>query len=187
MNRKAGGMGKRLTLILGGARSGKSQYAQQMAEASGLPVCFVATATAGDQEMAARISTHRANRPQAWRTLEAPLKVGQAIRQANPPGLVLLDCLTLLASNVLGQFEEPVEQGDYETAMGAEIDALLEAFRHSEAEWLVISNEVGLGIVPASAAGRLYRDALGKANQSVAQAADVVVFMAAGIPMKIKG
>jgi adenosylcobinamide kinase / adenosylcobinamide-phosphate guanylyltransferase len=180
-------MGKRLTLILGGARSGKSQYAQQMAEASGLPVCFVATATAGDQEMAARIAMHRTNRPASWRTLEASLQVGQSIRQANPSGLVLLDCLTLLASNVLGQFEEPVEPGEYDAAIQAEIDALLEAFHQSDAQWLVISNEVGLGIVPASAAGRLYRDALGKANQRVAQAADVVVFMAAGIPMKIKG
>ena len=180
-------MGKRLTLILGGARSGKSQHAQQLAAESGLPVLFVATATAGDEEMTSRIAAHQASRSKAWQTLEAPRQVGKAILERKPGGLVLVDCLTLLASNVLGSFAEAVEQEIFESAMDQEMEALLGAYRQTEAEWLVISNEVGLGIVPAYPAGRMYRDALGRANQRIALAADCVVFMAAGIPMKIKG
>ena len=180
-------MGRRLTFILGGARSGKSQYAQQLAAESGKRVLFVATAEAGDEEMTERIAAHRASRPQAWETLEAPRQVGKAILERNPSGLVLVDCLTLLASNVLGQFTEPFEQREYEVALDEEIEGLLEVFRQTLAEWLVISNEVGLGVVPASAAGRLYRDALGRANQRLAQAADEVVLMVAGIAVKIKG
>ena len=180
-------MGSRLMFILGGARSGKSQYALQLAAESGKSVLFVATAEAGDEEMRDRITAHRLSRPQAWETLEAPLLVGKAILESNPSGLVLVDCLTLLASNVLGLFSEPYERQEYEAALDEEIEGLLEAYRRTEAEWLVISNEVGLGVVPATPAGRLYRDALGKANQRVAQEADEVVLMAAGIAMKIKG
>ena len=180
-------MGNRLTLILGGARSGKSQHAQQLAVESGKAVLFVATAEAGDQEMAERIEAHRLSRPQAWETLEAALGVGKAILERNPSGLVLMDCLTLLASNVLGQFSEPYQPREYGAALDDEIEGLLEAYRQTRAEWLVISNEVGLGVVPATPAGRLYRDALGRANQRVAQDADEVVLMVAGLAVKIKG
>ncbi|OGO29570.1 MAG: bifunctional adenosylcobinamide kinase/adenosylcobinamide-phosphate guanylyltransferase [Chloroflexi bacterium RBG_16_54_18] len=180
-------MGNRLALILGGARSGKSKYAQQLAAESGKPVLFVATAEAGDDEMKERIAAHRLSRPQGWETLEAPRQVGRAILERNPSGLVLVDCLTLLASNVLGQFSEPYKRQEYEVALDEEIEGLLEAYRQTRAEWLVISNEVGMGVVPATPAGRLYRDALGRANQRVALAADEVVLMVAGIAMKVKG
>lgn len=174
-------------LILGGARSGKSQYAQWLAAESGKKVLFVATAEAGDEEMRQRITAHQDSRPPEWQTLEAPLHVGAAILEKQPLGLVLVDCLTLLASNVLGQFSEPYEGQEYQVALDEEIEGLLEAYRQTEAEWLVISNEVGLGIVPATPAGRLYRDALGRVNQRVAQEAEVVVMMVAGIAVKIKG
>jgi len=180
-------LGNRLTLILGGARSGKSHHAQQLAVESGKRVLFVATAEAGDQEMADRIEAHRLSRPQAWDTLEAALGVGKAILERKPSGLVLVDCLTLLASNVLGQFSEPYQPGKYRAALDEEIEGLLEAYRQTLAEWLVISNEVGLGVVPATPAGRLYRDALGQVNQRVAQVADEVVMMVAGIAVKFKG
>lgn len=180
-------MGKKLTFIMGGARSGKSRYAQQMAEESGKTVLFVATATAGDEEMAARIRTHRASRPAGWQTLEAPLHVGQAIRQAPQTGLILVDCLTLLASNVLMELPESTQEAEYEAALMVEIDDLIGAYWESAAEWVVISNEVGLGLVPPYPMGRMYRDALGKANQRLAQEAGVVYFMVAGIPLAVKG
>lgn len=179
-------MGGRLIFILGGARSGKSYYAQQLALQSGMPVLFVATAEAGDDEMRQRIAAHQSSRPAGWETLEAPLQVGDAILAKNPTGLVLVDCLTLLASNVLGLLGEPYEPQEYKTKLDIEIGGLLEAFRKTKAEWLVISNEVGLGVVPATAAGRLYRDALGRANQRLALVADEVVLMVAGMAMKVK-
>ncbi|MBF8284067.1 MAG: cobP [Anaerolineales bacterium] len=178
-------MGKRLTLILGGARSGKSAYAQRLAAERGNDVLYVATAEAGDDEMAARIAAHRAERPAHWRTLEAPRQVGSAIRVvAGDAGVVLIDCLTLLASNVIVPLPEPVAA---EAALIAEVDGLLAAYAASQAQWIVISNEVGLGLVPPFPLGRAYRDALGRANQRLAAAADEVVFMVAGLPMRVKG
>ena len=181
-------MGKRLTLILGGARSGKSAYAQHLAAERGNDVLYVATAEAGDDEMAARIAAHRAERPAHWRTLEAPRQVGSAIRVvAGDAGVVLIDCLTLLASNVIAPLPEPVTVVAAESALNAEVDELLAAYSESEAEWIVVSNEVGLGLVPPFPLGRAYRDALGRANQRLAAAADEVLFMVAGLPMRVKG
>jgi adenosylcobinamide kinase/adenosylcobinamide-phosphate guanylyltransferase len=180
-------MGSKLTFILGGARSGKSRFAQQMAEESGKRVLFVATATAGDEEMASRIQAHRASRPAGWRTLEAPLGVGRAIHQAQGTELILVDCLTLLTSNVLMELPEDAPDAEFDAALMVEIDELIGAYRDSPAEWVVISNEVGLGLVPPYPMGRLYRDGLGKANQRLAQEADVVLFMVAGIPMRVRG
>ncbi|NPV87672.1 MAG: bifunctional adenosylcobinamide kinase/adenosylcobinamide-phosphate guanylyltransferase [Anaerolineae bacterium] len=191
-------MSGRLTLILGGARSGKSAYAQQLAEQSGLRVVYVATAQAGDEEMARRIAAHRAARPAVWQTLEAPLHVGNSINaflraeernNSSPAGtgtLVLVDCLTLLASNVILALPDPPAPEDAEAALDAEIDSLLNAYRNSQAEWIIVSNEVGLGLVPPYPLGRAYRDALGRANQRLAAVADRVFFMIAGIPMPIK-
>jgi adenosylcobinamide kinase/adenosylcobinamide-phosphate guanylyltransferase len=180
-------MGKKLTLILGGARSGKSSYAQQMVDRPPESVLYVATATAGDEEMAERIAAHQANRPVHWRTLEAPLKVGKAIRAAGPTRWVLLDCMTLLANNVLISLPEPVKEPDYQSAMDGELDELLEAYQNNPAEWVLVSNEVGLGLVPEYPLGRHYRDVLGRSNQRLAQAADTVIFMVAGLPMRVKG
>jgi adenosylcobinamide kinase/adenosylcobinamide-phosphate guanylyltransferase len=178
-------MGKRLTLILGGARSGKSDYARRLAAERGDRVLYVATAEPGDDEMAARIAAHRAERPAHWRTLEAAIHVGTAIRsEAGAAEVILIDCLTLLASNVIVPLPEPVAA---EAALIAEVDGLLAAYAASQAQWIVISNEVGLGLVPPFPLGRAYRDALGRANQRLAAAADEVVFMVAGLPMRVKG
>ncbi len=177
-----------LTLILGGARSGKSRYAESLAPRLGPRVLFVATAQAGDDEMASRIAAHQAARPKAWTTLEADVSVGNAIGAATPDfDVVLLDCVTLLAANVLGRLNEPVDEEVAGAALNAEIDELLAAIRGRLARWLVISNEVGLGVVPPYPLGRVYRDALGRANQRLAAAADNVLFMVAGLPMLVKG
>ncbi len=177
-----------LTLILGGARSGKSAYAEEQARATGAKVLFVATATAGDAEMAERIQKHRQARPPDWLTLEAPLDTGLAILAHRPvPQVVIVDCLTLLVSNVLLHLPEDTAAGLVIEKVAVELDALLEAHAQLGGTWWVVSNEVGLGLVPAYALGRVYRDALGWANQRLAKAADRVIFMVAGIPTLIKG
>lgn len=179
-------MGKRLTLILGGARSGKSTYAEQLAAKQSGHVTYVATAQAWDDEMAARIAQHRAERPASWSTLEAPRDLGATIAAAPTGDVVLIDCLTLLASNVILALPEPVDVAGAEAALNAEMNALLGAYAASAAAWIIVSNEVGLGIVPAYALGRVYRDALGRANQRLAAAADEVILMVAGLPMRVK-
>jgi adenosylcobinamide kinase / adenosylcobinamide-phosphate guanylyltransferase len=179
-------MGKQMTLILGGARSGKSGYAQSRLLAAGKPVLFVATAEAGDEEMAQRISAHRLGRPADWVTLEAHTRVGQAIGNAAATPYVLLDCMTLLASNILMSCPEPVDEKLYEQKMDWELDELMAAYRSHAGEWLIVSNEVGLGLVPPYPLGRIYRDGLGKVNQKLAQLADRVIFMVSGLPMTVK-
>jgi adenosylcobinamide kinase/adenosylcobinamide-phosphate guanylyltransferase len=182
-------MSKRLTLILGGARSGKSSHAEQLAMQRGKRVAYVATAQARDEEMVQRIANHQAQRPLDWQTLEAPTQVGNVIAQAERTrdwDIVLVDCLTLLASNVILTLPEPVEVTAAEAALRVEIDALLAAYQASQASWVIVSNEVGLGIVPAYPLGRVYRDALGRANQQLAAVADEVLFMVAGLPMRVK-
>ena len=176
-----------LTLILGGARSGKSSYAEKLA-AQRERVLYVATAQAWDEEMAQRIANHKAQRPAHWRTLEAARDVGAAIAAAGGDAeIVLIDCLTLLASNVIVALTEGAGEADATAALLAEVDGLLAAYAASPAEWIIVSNEVGLGIVPAYPLGRIYRDALGRANQRLAAAADCVLFMVAGLPMRVKG
>ena len=174
----------KLTFILGGARSGKSSYAQQLA-AKYDSVLYVATATAGDEEMKTRIENHRAERPAAWRTLEAPLNVGDAIERdlaQHPVDVVLLDCMTLLATNVILQLPEDASEQQASQALIQEVDALLTCIEKSNAQWIIVSNEVGLGLVPPYPLGRIYRDALGRANQQLAKRADHVIMMVAGIP-----
>lgn len=181
-------MGRYFTLILGGARSGKSAYAEQQAAAASGEVLYVATAEAWDDEMRQRIAAHRAQRPATWRTVEAPQQTGAAIRASLTPATacVLVDCITLLASNVLLTLPETSDEATATAALNAEIDLLLAAYAASAANWYVVSNEVGLGIVPAYPLGRLYRDALGRANQRLAVAADRVLFMVAGLPLTLK-
>ena len=180
-------MTQRLTLILGGARSGKSAYAQKIAAERGDPVLYAATAEAGDDEMARRIAAHRAERPAHWQTLEASLDVGAAIRlQANKNQIVLLDCLTLLANNVIVPLPEPVTEETATQALKKEVDELMRVYHESNAQWIIVSNEVGLGLVPPYPLGRVYRDALGRANQQLAAIADEVILMVAGLAMKIK-
>jgi adenosylcobinamide kinase/adenosylcobinamide-phosphate guanylyltransferase len=180
-------MGKHLTFILGGARSGKSTYAQNMIEQDGRRALFVATATAGDEEMKARIEAHQRSRPAHWLTLEVPTGVGKAITRESTIDWVLIDCVTLLTSNILFSLAEPVDEKDYRAKMDEEIAGILDSYRQHPGEWVMVSNEVGLGLVPPYPLGRIYRDALGRANQQLAQAADTVLFLVAGIPMRIKG
>ena len=181
-------MTRSLTLILGGARSGKSSYAERLAAQMGGRILYVATAVAGDDEMAERIAAHCAARPAGWVTLETPRAAGAAIQASEGKfEVVLLDCLTMLASNVIVALHEPVAAAEAEAALKREVDGLLSAYKVSQAAWLVISNEVGLGLVPPYPLGRVYRDALGRANQQLASAAGHVYFMVAGLPLVVKG
>lgn len=149
---------------------------------------FVATAQAFDDEMRGRIARHQAERSAAWRTLEQPLGVGEHLL-AQPPAepVVVVDCLTLLVSNILLALPADASQAAVNQAVLAEADALLAAQRAGAAAWLIVSNEVGMGIVPPSRLGRFYRDALGYANQRIARAADEVVLLVAGLPWRLKG
>lgn len=177
----------KITLILGGARSGKSSHAQSLAEATGKPVTFLATAQALDEEMSTRIQKHRSERPAGWETLEVPCDLAPQVPQIKSE-VVLLDCVTLLVSNLLMQFvkDELVEEVPFMLAVQKEIEDLIAAIHQQDQDWLIISNEVGLGLVPPYQMGRLYRDALGWANQRLAREADQVLFMVAGIPMVVK-
>jgi adenosylcobinamide kinase / adenosylcobinamide-phosphate guanylyltransferase len=182
-------MGK-LILLLGGARSGKSSTAERMAgEIGGADVLYIATAQAFDDEMSTRISKHRAARPQDWQTREAPLNLTAALHTISPlPAVVLLDCVTLLASNALLALPDPEQaaQEDANRAVLDEIEPLLPIIRTSVSTWIVVSNEVGMGVVPPYKLGRLYRDALGAANQRLAAAADEVLLLVAGLPWRLK-
>jgi adenosylcobinamide kinase / adenosylcobinamide-phosphate guanylyltransferase len=166
----------RVTLVLGGARSGKSRYAEGLIEAMPPPWIYVAPAQALDHEMAARIRAHRARRGPSWRTVEAPREVAAALaaRGSTP---ALLDCLTLWLSNLM--------------LAGAEIDAAFEGLEKSlaaaAAPVVLVANEVGYGIVPETSLGRRFRDLQGLLNQRIAARADCVVLMVAGLPLAIKG
>jgi adenosylcobinamide kinase/adenosylcobinamide-phosphate guanylyltransferase len=180
-------MAKRLILVLGGARSGKSRWAEALAGRLGPRVLYLATARAGDAEMAARIAHHRARRPASWRTVEAPLQVGEALaREAGDADVVLLDCLTLLANNVLLPLGDDPDEGKAEARLQAEIDGLLAAYDAGAASLVVVSNVVGWGLVPAYPLGRVYRDLVGRAHQRLAGRADRVYLVIAGIPVDLK-
>ena len=178
----------KITLLIGGARSGKSSYAQTLAEESGKSVTFLATAQALDDEMSARIKKHKSERPVHWQTLEISLNIASHIQQIKSD-VVILDCMTLLATNLLMQFvqNDLVDEAPFSEAIHKEVDDLLAAIRAGEKDWLIISNEIGLGLVPPYQMGRVYRDLLGWANQRLAREADKVIFMVAGIPMIVKG
>ena len=162
-------MSPKITLFLGGARSGKSRLAQRTAEMCPGPLTYVATGEAGDDEMAARIAQHQADRSERWRTLECPLELPAAIN-AVTDGALLVDCLTLWLSNLMltGQ---PVETRTTELVSALEERAL---------PVFLVSNEVGMGIVPDHPLGRAFRDEAGRLNQAVAAAADAVWFVIAG-------
>ena len=170
----------RLILVLGGARSGKSRYALQLAERAWPRPVFLATAEVTDAEMAARIAAHRAARGAAWQCVEEPLDLAGALARAAGQGDgVLLDCLTVWLSNVL------VKEGA--AAVAVRQQALLAAVRQRRHPMIFVSNEVGLGIVPEHALGREFRDMAGWLNQALAAEADAVVFIAAGLPLALKG
>lgn len=169
-------MQNHLVLITGGARAGKSRFAQAQALALGqAQVSFIATAEPLDGEMRQRIAKHRAERPPTWETLEAPLEVPQALQEARH-GVVLLDCLTLWVSNLMLAGLEVLPALEHLLAVRAQTGKTL----------LVVSNEVGLGVVPENPLARRYRDLLGAANTRVAQEAHRVYLLVAGIPVQIK-
>jgi len=164
-----------IELVIGGARSGKSSYAERQALASGLRVVYLATAQALDAEMAARIAHHRARRPAGWRSVEAPVALADALaREAACDACVLVDCLTLWLSNVLLAGREE------------EIGKLLDALPALPGSILLVSNEVGWGIVPENALARRFRDEQGRLNQRVAALAERVTLVAAGLPLVLK-
>jgi adenosylcobinamide kinase/adenosylcobinamide-phosphate guanylyltransferase len=179
----------RLTLILGGARSGKSTFAQRLAEMCAGSVAFIATAQAGDAEMARRIKAHRQERPARWKTYEIPVGIATAWRsQSLAADLVILDCLTFLVSNLLLQAATDLDAPDEKRAamlVAEEIEALVSLIQETACDWIVVSNEVGMGLVPPYPLGRIYRDWLGWANQRLAAIADEVYLLVAGIPVPI--
>jgi adenosylcobinamide kinase / adenosylcobinamide-phosphate guanylyltransferase len=175
------------TLITGGTRSGKSRLAFEMAIKTGGHVLFVATAEAGDEEMKQRIESHRKVRPTDWTTLEATIHIGREItRNIGQLKTVILDDITLLVSNIFQQNEGTTDAVVIEKAVVKEIKELINCMEHSTARFIIVTNEVGLGIVPADRVSRLYRDLLGKANQMLAQYADEVILMVAGLPVSLK-
>ena len=167
------------TFLIGGARSGKSSLAVRLASAFDGPVVVFVTAEPRDEEMAERIRSHRAARPAAWETVEAPLELLSAIRDVGEPSCVILDCLTLWVSNAL-------EAGDSEDEIDREARALASALAERAAPAIVVSNEVGLGIVPANELARTYRDVLGRVNGSFAAAASrsFLVVAGRGLPLE---
>jgi adenosylcobinamide kinase/adenosylcobinamide-phosphate guanylyltransferase len=168
------------TLILGGARSGKSAYAERLAVESGHEVVYIATAQAHDAEMAARIAHHRASRPQHWHCVEEPLALADVLRaQARPGRCVLVDCLTLWLSNVLGDSDS--------ARFERERDALLDVLPSLTGQVLLVSNEVGLGVVPLGELTRRFVDEAGRLHQALANYCDRVLFVAAGLPFALKG
>ena len=181
-------MGK-LTLLLGGARSGKSSLAQELAEKRAEQVLYIATAEPLDQEMEQRIRVHQSERPAHWQTYEIPTNLAEKLTALPITAeVVILDCLTMLINNILmhhmGDIDNP-DEDKIVSAGYAEVADLLAYIKTSPADWLVVSNEVGMGLVPPYPIGRVYRDLLGALNKQVANQADEVLLLVAGIPMKL--
>ena len=167
-------------LVLGGARSGKSRLAEQLAAGSGLSVRYIATAGAHDAEMAERIHRHQQQRPADWGLIEEPLRLATALQQAaSPRHCLLVDCLTLWLSNLLGSADEALLTGQQA--------ALLDTLAELPGDIILVSNEVGLGIVPMNAQARRFRDLAGRLHQQLADHCERVIFTIAGLPQVLKG
>jgi adenosylcobinamide kinase/adenosylcobinamide-phosphate guanylyltransferase len=175
---------KELILVIGGARSGKSAFAQQLAQRKAERVLFIATAEAKDSEMVERVRHHRRRRPDHWRTVEEPLKLAQAINEAVPHQVIIVDCLTLWVSNLL-QANGAQKPAELETTILGATRELLHAYEQGEATLILVSNEVGMGLVPPYLMGRIYRDILGKVNQLFAVQASQVYLMVAGLACEL--
>ena len=167
----------RITLVLGGARSGKSAHAEALLEGHAGERLYIATAEPRDAEMAARIAAHRARRGPGWRTVEAPLALAETLEAESRPGsAVLVDCLTLWLSNLMGAGCD----------IAGEIERLVACLGRTQGRTVLVANEVGLGIVPENPTARAFRDHAGRLNQAVARAAGRVVLVAAGLPLTLK-
>jgi adenosylcobinamide kinase/adenosylcobinamide-phosphate guanylyltransferase len=186
----------KMTFILGGARSGKSAFAEELAKKYN-DVVYIATAEVKDDEMRERVNLHRARRPFNWETIESPLNLDVVVSNLNKKvGLVFIDCITLYITNMLliGELTDSANSQNLRTDsvkqkqeyILAEINKLSKACRISKSDIIIISNEVGLGIVPDNALSRMFRDIAGSANQILADEADEVYFMVAGIAQRIK-
>lgn len=181
-----------LTFVTGGARSGKSHFAEGVAARSPGPVVYLATMEALDEEAAERIARHRARRRRQWRTVEEPLDLAEAMRACDPAATVLLDCVSLWVSNI---FMRDAGPGDESTETFKRViatclaaaGALLAVQQRRQGAMIAVSNEVGSGIVPSDRLSRYYRDALGLVNQRFATAADEAVLLASGLPLWLKG
>ena len=179
------------TVLFGGARSGKSAYAEALAIASGQDVVYLATARAGDAEMQQRVSHHRQHRPAHWHTVEEPLALGAALRQWSAPDrLVLIDCLTLWLANLL--FDDGTDYPDVgrltlPPRFAQQRTALLESLADARGDVILVSNEVGMGIVPLGAVSRCFADEAGRLNQAVARECDNALMLVAGLPLTLKG
>ena len=168
------------TLILGGVRSGKSRFAETLARGSGLDVTYIATATANDEEMAARIEAHRCRRPARWSVIEEPVALAASLKAgAAAARCVLVDCLTLWLTNLLLAPEDAV--------FARERAALVEALPSLPGEIILVSNETGLGVIPLGELARRYGDEAGRLHQDLAALCDRVILMVAGLPLFLKG
>lgn len=176
-SQKARNMSTRCTFVLGGARSGKSAFAERLVESAGKPKIYIATAQAFDTEMRARIEAHKGRRGEGWTTTEAPLDVAGALGTIPAGSVVLLDCATLWLSNHL------LAEHD----LSAACDGLIAALADCRSEVVVVSNEVGSGIVPENPLARRFRDAQGVLNQRLAAICDLAVLVVAGLPVVLKG
>jgi len=176
-----------MKLILGGARSGKSRQASNFAGEYG-EVVYLATGVATDEEMESRIARHKEARPDDWETIEAPVEVGESLAglgSADFSGAVILDCLGFWLSNLLREIDD-LEARELEDFVREEVQEALKPAAGAEYELIIVSNEVGMGVIPGSAAGRRFRDALGRANQVVGEIADEVYLMVAGFKLRLK-
>jgi len=175
----------RTILITGGARSGKSVHAEKLALEFPAPLCYLATAQALDDEMQQRVRLHRERRGEQWHTLEEPLDLLRALKDSDGRyGVVLVDCITLWLSNLL--FASENREGDLEELVLSDVRQFADGLRELESPLILVSNEVGMGIVPENRLARLYRDIAGRANQLLAAAADEVHVVISGIPLRLK-
>ncbi|MGB9793000.1 MAG: bifunctional adenosylcobinamide kinase/adenosylcobinamide-phosphate guanylyltransferase [Thermacetogeniaceae bacterium] len=173
--------------ITGGARSGKSSYAERLAASLGGKVTYIATAEPGDEEMAARIERHRRRRPPEWTTVEEPREVAAVVeRIGEEPGVILIDCLTLLISNLLFGVEREEPEEEALERVRCEMEKLADAAWGCRAHVIMVSNEVGMGLVPPYPQGRLFRDAAGWTNQLMAARADRAILMVSGLALDLK-
>lgn len=174
-------MGKKLIFITGGCRSGKSRFALDYANQHFSEKLYLATCEVLDEEMALRIENHKKMRGPEWQTIEEPVEIVNQIRQyGDKVEVILLDCITLWLSNLLMKWNNDLKIFD-------EVEGLMDTIKQSQTSLIIVSNEVGMGIVPAEPLGRRFRDLSGIINQKIAEVADTVIYMVSGIPMFLKG